>query len=249
MGADQSTANGSSDVIRSDACRVCSSKDPATDTVKVNTDALNEEKRQKEKVEAEKLAREARLKAELEENRRRQEEEEARKRQEALQRAREESEKRIREEAARREQEEQERMEAERKREEEERKKREQELEQARRQREEAAKAEAAERERQAAEAKAKVESFLKQRKFKSVDDTKGTLSKTTPLHTAVKEKDAQMVGLLLWAGADPERKVSGKTPRAIAEKSNKKGSHDQVLSALSTPRAAAPPLATRGGC
>jgi len=53
---------------------------------------------------------------------------------------------------------------------------------------------------------------------------------------TAVKNKDAKMVQLLLAAGADPSLKSSaGRTPEQRARQMNKKGSHDAVLAVFAS--------------
>lgn len=54
------------------------------------------------------------------------------------------------------------------------------------------------------------------------------------PLHTAVKEKDAEAVKLLLRAGADPDQKdSSGRTAIILAGRLDRAGSHTEVLQAF----------------
>jgi len=80
---------------------------------------------------------------------------------------------------------------------------------------------------------------FLSKNGFADVNEKKkksGMLSSgfTYPLHVAVKAADAQVVGLLLWGGADRSLKDSAKlTPLALAQKLDKKGSHKAVMDAL----------------
>lgn len=54
------------------------------------------------------------------------------------------------------------------------------------------------------------------------------------PLHSAVKANDAEMVRILMDAGADPAAKnSSGQTPREFATKVDNKASHSRVIRAL----------------
>merc|ERR1719217_640223 len=152
--------------------------------------------------EAERLA--VQQEAEIEE-RRRQEKERQRQEQEEQRRQREEEAERQREEQRQRQTEERRRQEA----------------EQA-----------AAETERNSAEQKTRDELRLK--KFLSDHGHAGINAKRTkmmkskyPLHTAVKLADADMVKLLLAAGADPKLANSaGETPKQLARKMNKNESH-----------------------
>jgi len=84
-------------------------------------------------------------------------------------------------------------------------------------------------------EAEKKVATFLRVRGFKTITSPKKSCMKTSfPLHAAVEENSADMVLALLECGADLMQKNSaGKTPRALAEKLNKHGSHDAVIAAL----------------
>jgi len=81
----------------------------------------------------------------------------------------------------------------------------------------------------------ARVQSFLASRGFASVTSGRRRLLKTSyPLHAAVAANDSDLVRLLLRAGADPSRKSSsGVTPRQLAQKSCRRGSHAEVLLAL----------------
>lgn len=83
--------------------------------------------------------------------------------------------------------------------------------------------------------------SFLSGAGFKDVNEKKkekgGMFSSgfTYPLHAAVKANDANMVQLLLQAGADRTLSNSKKaTPLAMAQKLDKGGSHKQVITVLS---------------
>jgi len=84
-------------------------------------------------------------------------------------------------------------------------------------------------------EDKAKVQSFLALRGFASITSGRRRFLKTNyPLHAAVAANDADLIRLLLRAGADPWRKnSSGLTPRQLAQKSCRRGSHAEVLRAL----------------
>mmetsp|Transcript_126022 Transcript_126022/g.364662 ORF Transcript_126022/g.364662 Transcript_126022/m.364662 type:complete len:198 (-) Transcript_126022:188-781(-) len=88
---------------------------------------------------------------------------------------------------------------------------------------------------RQREDAEQKVATFLRARGFKTLTSPKRSCLKTSfPLHVAVEENSAEMVTALLACGADCTVKNSaGKTPRALAEKLNKRGSHDVVVAAL----------------
>merc|ERR1712070_44358 len=83
-----------------------------------------------------------------------------------------------------------------------------------------------------------KVAGFLKSKGFSSVAAGRRKMLKTSyPLHVAVADKDAEMVELLLEAGADPAQKNSSSaTPEQQALKLNKNGSHDAVLAKLRRP-------------
>merc|ERR1712085_149096 len=54
----------------------------------------------------------------------------------------------------------------------------------------------------------------------------------TLPLHTAIEDGEVELVQALLRCGADPEQKASGKSAMQVAERCNKKGSHDLVVTA-----------------
>merc|ERR1712187_1037735 len=105
---------------------------------------------------------------------------------------------------------------------------------------EEAAQAEAArqsevEREAQEEHRKALVTAFLKEHGYNDVGIPKKTMLKTKyPIHTAAKMGDQTIVTALLAEGADSAQKNSaGQTAVQIAQKKNKKGSHENVLRIL----------------
>lgn len=80
--------------------------------------------------------------------------------------------------------------------------------------------------------AEEKVAVFLRAKGFSSVLAGRRNMLRTSyPLHVAVSDNDAEMVQLLLWAMADPEKvNSSGVAPMQLAQKLNKKGSHEAVL-------------------
>lgn len=85
-----------------------------------------------------------------------------------------------------------------------------------------------------------KIDAFLKKNKFQDIHACRKTFtmfsaSKTFyPIHQAVMQNDAEMVQLLLAAGARPLAKnSSGLTPLAQAQMLDKKGSHAQILKLL----------------
>lgn len=91
--------------------------------------------------------------------------------------------------------------------------------------------ADTAEREAKA-EAERKVGEFLASRGFKGgVNSKKSSMLKCSyPLHVAVKEQDAEMVKLLISAGADKSLKnSSGNTPTQKADKHSKQKKGDAV--------------------
>jgi len=109
---------------------------------------------------------------------------------------------------------------------------------------EESAKRELEEQERQRAEeqrakedkeAQERVNAWLKKNGFGSVNAKKKNLmSSLYPLHCAVTQNDSAMVQLLIRFSADPQLANSSKqTPRQLADKLNKKGSHSEVLAVL----------------
>jgi len=107
-------------------------------------------------------------------------------------------------------------------------------------QEEERARKEEAQRLAKAREAAVKV--FLSHHGFtKGVKGPRRKLLGTTfPLHVAAEKADAKMVAMLLEAGADREQRNSdGRTAAQVAQHKGRRGSHDNVLRALS---------ATRGG-
>merc|ERR1719215_1270188 len=83
--------------------------------------------------------------------------------------------------------------------------------------------------------AQKKVDAYLKSKGFKIISmPRKGFCgAPLLPLHLAVEEGDAETVEALLRCGADPDQKSAKKTARDIAERCNKAGSHDAILSAF----------------
>jgi len=87
------------------------------------------------------------------------------------------------------------------------------------------------------ATAQEKVNAWCKKNGFKDATLQKKTLRGATkfPLHTAVKHKDAEVVGLLLQCGANKNALDSKMhTPAELAAKMNSKdGSHEKILAML----------------
>merc|ERR1712194_971716 len=79
------------------------------------------------------------------------------------------------------------------------------------------------------------VDEFLKQKRFKGITVIRKGICgvPTLPLHTAVEDGEVEVVQALLRCGADPEQKASGKSAMQVAERCNKKGSHDLVVAAI----------------
>jgi len=224
------------------SCTACKPADPTSSTVKVNPALIGGDK---ENMNQQQFQSVAELEAQQRVERERQEHEE---------RAREAREKKAREQAEMRR--EQERKEAEQRREAEEARRREQE---AFRQRmaNEASAAEAARKKQEKEEEDARQEKERleqEERTRKEKDDSEKLLSflaskgygedvnakrKTLrkhyyPLHDAVAAHDAELIRVLLAAGADPAvRSSSGKTPLERAQKWNADGSLDQVCELL----------------
>lgn len=84
------------------------------------------------------------------------------------------------------------------------------------------------------------LDEWLRQEHFSGVNGRRRSLLKSKwPLHTAVKRRDLRMVKLLLRFDADPDNTDSnGLTPKQVAERSNKDGSHGDIIRALSRPAA-----------
>jgi len=80
-----------------------------------------------------------------------------------------------------------------------------------------------------------KVHNFLSQHGFAGVNTKRTRMLKSKyPLHTAVKLADRDTLTLLLASGANASLKNSGgDTPKQLARKLNKGGSHDAVYEAL----------------
>jgi len=89
--------------------------------------------------------------------------------------------------------------------------------------------------EQTAAEAKARLELWLRQEKFTGVNDKRKSMMKAKyPLHSAVKRQDLDLVQLLMRFNADPSLEDSNNlTPKMLAEKSNKDGSYAAIIQAL----------------
>jgi len=85
------------------------------------------------------------------------------------------------------------------------------------------------------AEDQSKIDTFLWTNGFVDMDSKKKSLFKTFyPLHAAVTQSNAEMVQLLLAAGARPTLKNSaGRSPLQLALKLDKKGSHEQIIKFL----------------
>eukprot|EP00930_Biecheleria_cincta_P023531 TRINITY_DN16990_c0_g1_i1.p1 TRINITY_DN16990_c0_g1~~TRINITY_DN16990_c0_g1_i1.p1 ORF type:complete len:227 (+),score=79.11 TRINITY_DN16990_c0_g1_i1:103-783(+) len=99
----------------------------------------------------------------------------------------------------------------------------------------------------QAQERKTAVTAFFKKFGFTGVNNPKKSLmSSTYPLHKAAEIADDKLVATLLLEGANlAQKNSSGKTAAQVAENLNKKGSHANVLEALTSGRA---PDASCGG-
>jgi len=232
-------------------CKPCRKSDPAQDTIKPNFSNLpgnddkdgdkenskpnqesNDTKMDEGKARLEAERREREMEAQRAEEAQRRQEQEFKKRQEeeALERLRQEEEE---EEKARRRNEE----------EHEELQRREQEAQRSR-EAEEVAQRDLEEKERKQAEeqrvkeeseAKDRVDTWLKKNGFASVSaKKKSMMSWHYPLHSAVTKNDSAMVQLLMRFDADPQIANSSKqTPRQLADKLNKKGSHNEILAVL----------------
>jgi len=82
-----------------------------------------------------------------------------------------------------------------------------------------------------------RVTEWCKRNGYQDLGHSKKTFRGATkfPLHTAVKHADEEMVRFLMLCGADGTVMDSrNQTPRQLAMKLNKNGSHDLILSALS---------------
>merc|ERR1711957_777038 len=99
------------------------------------------------------------------------------------------------------------------------------------RQRQEAEK----ERLKEEVEAQKMGDDFLKQKHFKGIKVLRKGICgvPTLPLHTAIEDGEVEVVRALLRCGADPEQKASGKSAMQVAERCNKKGSHDLVVAEI----------------
>jgi len=80
-----------------------------------------------------------------------------------------------------------------------------------------------------------RIRAWLQANSFKGLNDLAWKrLSKVTPLHCAIQQKDVEMLTLLLQNGADAS-KVNSKNQSAltVAQKMDKKGSHAAIVQAL----------------
>lgn len=220
-------------------CKVCSPSDPTADTVRVNANLIPPEsptaqkpvdEEQREGGSEEEARRREQEEARLEDERRQADEAEAERRRqedERLRREKEDAERQRREEAARAEKaarEERERAA------EAARVKAEQERAAA------AAEAAAAKAREEVAAAQQAVNDFLKANGFKGIALPRKAFcgGSLYPLHAAVEENQPEIVKALLLCRADQGLKNSAKkTPLELAEKCNKTGSHEMVLTTL----------------
>lgn len=88
----------------------------------------------------------------------------------------------------------------------------------------------------EAADRKAILDVFLAENGFDGVGNKRRRMLRPSvyPLHLAAEKGDAQLIRLLLEAGADRLLKdSSSRTPEDVAKRKNKKGSHDEALAAL----------------
>lgn len=230
-------------------CNPCASADPVADRIKVDPALLATSEKSSplemtsDNLEAERRLEEERRKAEAERKRREAAEaERARVAAEAAKKAEAERLEKERQllavEAAekRRMEEQRERLEEQRRWEEQQHLEEERRLEEQRRFQELRAKEAAEEAERAEDEAaQAKVQKFLKDNNFSSLNSKRSSfMSHKYALHTAVEKKDVEAIGALVRCRADVSlQNSSKKTPEQLANSSNKKGSHDQVLEAL----------------
>merc|ERR1712100_783123 len=87
-------------------------------------------------------------------------------------------------------------------------------------------------------ERKAILDAFLAKNGFDGVSNKRRRTLRPSiyPLHLAAEKGDAQLISLLLEAGADRLLKDSlGRSPEEIARKKNRKGSHDEALAVLTS--------------
>jgi len=85
-------------------------------------------------------------------------------------------------------------------------------------------------------DAQEKVNAWCKQNGYQSMNKSKYTYRGGVkfPLHTAVKHSNQEIIGMMLLAGVDKDVKDSNiQTPRELAAKLNKNGSHGQILTML----------------
>jgi hypothetical protein len=83
-----------------------------------------------------------------------------------------------------------------------------------------------------------KVSAFLRAHGFTNVQAKRKRMMRSCyPLHAAVMENSPEMIQLLVDAGADRgARNSSGQTPEVLAQRLDKSGTHEQVITALKLP-------------
>lgn len=225
------------------ACNVCASSDPTTDTVRVTfpeaQTAESRDEKQKQLEEQKRRQEEAdllvarRLALEEEENQKKADEQRRKEiaaQESKLQEAKEQrlQAQRIAEEQRRKEEEQRRKAEEDAKR---------QELQKKEEERLRLEKLAAEEKQKQEEAAAAKVQDFLKKNGFKGAAEKRSSFfsGASLPLHTAVKQNDANMVKMLILRGADRTAKLSGLTALDFAKKNDKNGSYAAVIEALTT--------------
>merc|ERR1711959_856941 len=82
-----------------------------------------------------------------------------------------------------------------------------------------------------------KVHAWLQANGFKGLNDpVRKRFSKVTPLQFVIQQNDVEMLKLLLQNGADSSKvNAKNESALAVAQKTDKKGSHAAVVQALST--------------
>mmetsp|Transcript_44000 Transcript_44000/g.113743 ORF Transcript_44000/g.113743 Transcript_44000/m.113743 type:complete len:223 (+) Transcript_44000:66-734(+) len=212
-------------MFSSSCSEACGCGNPTTDTVKVDMEGIEQQAEEAERKRAQEEVEEEERQEML---RRQKESEERRQAQEVADRAKREAEAR----EAKRKAEEAARLEADEKAE---RERRETQEAEAHQQKEELAVQRVAQDEIDQ-KRKAEVAAFLKKEKFKggAWEPRKSCCGSTYPLHRAAEKKDAAMCEMLIQEGADPQAMNSSKkTAYEVAEKMNKNGAYNDVLTVL----------------